>query len=214
MHPERIILDLCGGSGAWSKPYKDAGYTVHVITLPDYSVADWWHLLNGNLRFRLNSPKKDGMSFLEVPIGTIYGILAAPPCTQFSIARTRAKIPRDLTGGLQTVNACMDIIHHVQAYGKLQFWALENPRGLLRRFLGRPPLTFMQWQYGDGRDKPTDLWGFYNTPRPTSTIRPTDIKDWGGERVKDGYDRAAVRAMTPEGFARAFYKANHTKDKL
>ena len=24
---KRIILDLCGGTGAWSKPYKDAGYT-------------------------------------------------------------------------------------------------------------------------------------------------------------------------------------------
>ncbi len=28
----RIILDLCGGTGAWSKPYADAGYNVHVIT--------------------------------------------------------------------------------------------------------------------------------------------------------------------------------------
>ncbi len=22
----KIVLDLCGGSGSWSKPYKDAGY--------------------------------------------------------------------------------------------------------------------------------------------------------------------------------------------
>lgn len=22
----KIILDLCGGTGSWSKPYKDAGY--------------------------------------------------------------------------------------------------------------------------------------------------------------------------------------------
>jgi hypothetical protein len=32
---EKIILDLCGGTGAWSQPYKDAGYTVHNITLPE-----------------------------------------------------------------------------------------------------------------------------------------------------------------------------------
>ena len=25
---KKIILDLCGGTGAWSKPYKDAGYDV------------------------------------------------------------------------------------------------------------------------------------------------------------------------------------------
>lgn len=31
---DKIILDLCGGTGSWSKPYKDAGYDVRVITLP------------------------------------------------------------------------------------------------------------------------------------------------------------------------------------
>ena len=25
---DRIILDLCGGTGAWSKPYADAGLSV------------------------------------------------------------------------------------------------------------------------------------------------------------------------------------------
>lgn len=27
----KIILDLCGGTGAWSKPYSDAGYDVRVL---------------------------------------------------------------------------------------------------------------------------------------------------------------------------------------
>jgi hypothetical protein len=31
----KIIIDLCGGTGSWSKPYKDAGYDVRVITLPE-----------------------------------------------------------------------------------------------------------------------------------------------------------------------------------
>lgn len=30
---DKIILDLCGGTGAWSKPYRDNGYTVFNITL-------------------------------------------------------------------------------------------------------------------------------------------------------------------------------------
>ena len=34
----KIILDLCGGTGAWSKPYKEDGYNVRNITLPDYDV--------------------------------------------------------------------------------------------------------------------------------------------------------------------------------
>ena len=55
----KVILDLCGGTGSWSKPYKDNGYDVRVITLPDYDVTTF-------------EPPKD-----------VYGILAAPPCTMF-----------------------------------------------------------------------------------------------------------------------------------
>ena len=36
----RIILDLCGGTGAWSKPYKDAGYDVRLVTLPAKDLLD------------------------------------------------------------------------------------------------------------------------------------------------------------------------------
>ena len=67
----KIILDLCGGTGAWSKPYQDAGYDVRIITLPDYDV-------------RLYIP----------PIDDVYGILAAPPCTEFSFAKHIPKIFR------------------------------------------------------------------------------------------------------------------------
>jgi len=35
---KKIILDLCGGTGAWSRPYKEAGYDVRVITLPEHDV--------------------------------------------------------------------------------------------------------------------------------------------------------------------------------
>lgn len=37
---KKIILDLCGGTGAWSRPYKENGYDVRVITLPDYDVNE------------------------------------------------------------------------------------------------------------------------------------------------------------------------------
>lgn len=38
---DKIILDLCGGTGAWSKPYKLAGYDVRVITAPEYDVKTY-----------------------------------------------------------------------------------------------------------------------------------------------------------------------------
>jgi hypothetical protein len=212
---KKIILDLCGGTGAWSKPYRDAGYDVRVITLPDYSVGDCW-VVGDILRFRKNKWKKDGMTFLDIPIDSIYGVLAAPPCTMFSIARTVAKIPRDFKAGIKTVNDCIAIVHRILETGhSLEFWALENPTGHLRKFLGKPPYTFYQWQFDQTvRHKPTDVWGNFNFPKPVFKekigTKEERARTWGNPRKIDNHslDRSALRAITPAGFAQAFYEAN------
>lgn len=122
---EKIILDLCGGTGAWSRLYKDAGYDVRVITLPEYDVCTY------------------------EPPENVYGILAAPPCTEFSIAKNGSHRRRDLETGMITVEACLKIIWKCRLAGSLKFWALENPVGYLRQFLGKPHFTFYQWWFGD-----------------------------------------------------------------
>jgi hypothetical protein len=198
----KIILDLCGGTGAWSKPYKDAGYDVRLITLPEYDVLDY------------------------DPPDNVYGILAAPPCTEFSIAKNGSHRKRDLEAGMEIVKACLNIIWKCRLKNKLAFWALENPRGYLRQFLGKPALTFDPWQYGDNWTKKTDVWGYFNIPKPTVSRTPENMtvhypngksnsSAWTTcyDRVPDWYDgpkldRTARRAITPPGFAMAFYKAN------
>ena len=147
---EKIILDLCGGSGSWSRPYRLAGYDVRLITLPDYDVRTY------------------------MPPDHVYGILAAPPCTEFSLAKNGSHRERDLSAGMQCVEACLRIIWQCQKAEKLQFWAMENPVGLLRRFLGRPPYTFYQWWFGDMGIKRTDLWGYFNLPKQKVFERPND----------------------------------------
>ena len=77
----KTILDLCGGTGSWSAPYKKAGYKVINVTLPKYDVNLW-------------NKTRDIINAIEEGI---YGILAAPPCTQFSFARTNAKEPRAIS---------------------------------------------------------------------------------------------------------------------
>jgi hypothetical protein len=108
-----------------------------------------------------------------IPPENVYGILAAPPCTMFSFARTNAKKPRDLKEGMEIVKACLNIIWEQmevsQATGKktipLQFWALENPyHGFLKKFLGTPTFTFDPLEFGDGYQKRTALWGHFNEP--------------------------------------------------
>lgn len=199
---EKIILDLCGGTGSWSKPYGVAGYDVRLVTLPDNDVLTY------------------------EPPENVYGILAAPPCTEFSIAKGGS--PRDFEAALQVVDACLKIIWKCRCSGNMRFWAMENPVGFLRQFLGVPIFTFEHWQY-DSRSpfiKPTDVWGYFKPPVQTNTIKPkleicsAHGKLYGNPQVPKEYEeyinkfgtyaarRAAIRAITPAGFANAFFRAN------
>jgi len=220
---DKIILDLCGGSGAWSKPYKENGYDVKLITLPEYDITQTEFY--GKMLVVRN-----GANFCVIPYKNIYGILAAPPCTEFSIAKGNR--PRDFEAGMRTVEACVKIIWEVRKYAALKFWALENPRGLLRQFMGKPRYAFEQWQFGGNKRKATDIWGYFNEPAPKVKEFPfadytvkypcgsSNGRAWGKCEYPTEYEeyinslngytakRAAARAITPEGFAKAFYKAN------
>lgn len=199
---EKIILDLCGGTGSWSQFYRLAGYDVRVITLPEYDI---------------NDPKVIQMCVDLKP----YGILAAPPCTMFSMARTVAKTPRDMKGAIKTVLSCLEVIWRCQYEGKrLEFWALENPKARLRWFLGIPQLSMNPYEYGDRVRKPTDIWGNYKLPKKNPIELNEDEKTKFGAHVQklpplpEGYkfgdsnSRAARRAITPPMWAKAFFKAN------
>lgn len=81
-----MILDLCAGSGAWSQPYLEAGYDVRRITLPE-DVRQVRYL------------------------GSVHGIMAAPPCTVF--ANSGARWPRSTAAvqeALSVVDACLRFV--------------------------------------------------------------------------------------------------------
>lgn len=202
----KIILDLCGGTGSWSRPWALNGYDVRIITLPEYDVRTY------------------------IPPSEVYGILAAPPCTEFSVLNCIAENRhRNFDVGMEIVNACLDIINST----KCQWWALENPRGHLRDFLGIPTITFQPWEYGDPWTKATDIWGDFNTP-PKQYKHWEDVPNKLPLYTRKGRNKpnfaflhksawkdipqlswhkqpetdAEFRAMTSPGFAWAFYEAN------
>jgi hypothetical protein len=174
-----LILDLCGGTGAWSKPYADAGYIVKIVD----------RIYGQDARL------------LERERG-VWGILAAPMCTKFSYARNRyPPTPDEFREALSLVDACIRITYAHR--NGLKWWALENPVNKLRRYLGPPRMTFKQWEYGDAGHKPTGLWGDFTEPRkcPKPRTKPSTF------RTKQ--ENASPKdAITPAGFARAFYEAN------
>lgn len=182
---KKIILDLCGGTGSWSKPYKDAGYDVQVCTLPDCDVRTF------------------------IPPENVYGILAAPPCTVFSLAGNWVKrSENEMKEALSVVDACLRIIFK---HNTVRFWALENPVGKLKNWIGEPTMRFDPWEFGDGTFKKTALWGKFCRPQKTVSIKPeripyskTFIGRLGGKSAKT----KELRSITPQCFAKAFYEAN------
>lgn len=187
----KVILDLCGGTGSWSKPYRDAGYDVRIVTLPDNDVR------------------------LYVPPDNVYGVLAATPCDEFSIAKHfhgKGKYSHNFLAGLEVCAACCRVILTCNPV----FWAIENPaNGMLKNWLKEPQFVFSPWQYGDNYQKTTALWGKFNIPQPTVTDKPDGMKKFSMLYSKEIYPeyygiytRQERRAITPPGFAKAFFEVN------
>lgn len=192
---DKIILDLCGGTGAWSKPYEEAGYDVRVITLP-----------------------QDIRLFERIKHRDVYGILAAPPCSHFASVGIRWWNDKDNDGrtleDISVMDACMRII----LVCKPVFWCLENPKGRMGRFLGDPVMTFHPCEFGDPYRKLTCLWGIFKRPVTGPSVKPIHAKS--DESAIDRYiqdikgltltvkNRAGLRSITPAGFAKAFFEAN------
>lgn len=199
------ILDLCGGSGSWSRPFHKAGYDVRLITLPEYDVITY-----------------------EPPIN-VWGVFAAPPCTEFSFLNCKAEPrQRNPEKGLEVVMACLRIIKKC----KPVWWAMENPVGYLREYMGPSKLIFQPWEYGDPWTKKTEIWGRFNIPNKLYT-RWEDVPNKLNLYTRPGRKKpnfaylhksakkfipqlawsnpktdADFRAITPPGFANAFYEAN------
>ena len=135
---------------------------------------------------------------------------------RLDLARTRAKIPRSFRRGMREVKTCLEHIWECRASGSLKWWVLENPRGFLRQFLGKPALTFKPCDYGDPYTKVTDLWGYFKEPKknPVVVQKPKGrviggTRDWSyAKRGSGGLTRQEIRSLTPSGFARAFFEAN------
>lgn len=182
---DKIILDLCGGTGAWSLPYREAGYDVRLITLPKIDV-------------RLYKPPKP-----------IYGVLAAPPCTHLAGSGARwwkEKGKTALIEAMSVVDACIRLIFVTNP----TFWALENPVGRLPDYLGKPRMYFQPWEYGDPYTKKTCLWGRFKIPEKNPVELPEGYNPNHSWRrmLPASPERGELRSVTPSGFARAFFEAN------
>jgi hypothetical protein len=199
----KTILHLCADIGSDSQPYADAGY--NVVKVGKNIGVENYH-----------------------PTGNVYGIIANPVCTEFSVAKG-FHVKGDYESGMRMVNHCLRIIKQCSPV----FWVLENPAtGKLKDFLGKPAMSYEPWMFGDPWTKKTALWGKFNAPAPLYSrweqvpkndrlyIRPgrpkpsmaflhkSAIKHIPSLQRFNVSDDMSFRSLCPQGFARAFFEAN------
>lgn len=203
---KKIILHLCADIGSDTRYYQlDNNYEVIKIG-KDIGVENY------------NPPKN------------VYGIIANPVCTEFSIAKG-FHIDGDLKKGMFLVNHCLRIIKECNP----TFWVIENPAtGKLKDFLCEPDFIYQPWEFGSPWTKKTALWGKFNKPnkifsnwedvekieslyirgnrkKPSLVYLHKNDKykikewDWAYDLINDDM---SLRSMCSDGFAKAFYEAN------
>jgi hypothetical protein len=150
------LLELFAGTGSVGRAYRQLGWDVMSLDInPGHSIQadilDW--------------------AYADFEPGYFDAIHASPPCTQYSIARTNAKTPRDLDGADAIVRRTLEIIHYFQP----SVWTMENPySGMMK---SRPCMAPLQallrvvtyCRYGSPYRKSTAIWtnlGEHWEPRP------------------------------------------------
>lgn len=202
---EKVVLSLFDKSGAWSRPWEEAGYQVYRFDIQSdpetgdvnkFDVqffGDWFGDFNGM---------------------DIYAILAACPCTDFAVSGARHFAAKDSDG--RTV-ASVQLVHQtlrVIEYFRPVLWAIENPVGRIERLGSLPPwrLAFEPYHVGDTYTKKTLIWGRFNGDLPVAPVDPVE-----GSKMHRMYGGSSLatknaRSVTPEGFAYAFFMANNAVD--
>lgn len=202
---DKIVLSLFDKSGAWSRPWEEAGYQVYRFDIQEnpetgdvnkFSAgffSDWF----GDF---------DGLD--------IYAILAACPCTDFAVSGARHFAAKDVDG--RTV-ASVQLVHQTLRlieYYRPVIWAIENPVGRIERLGGLPPwrLSFDPFHVGDTYTKKTLIWGRFNADLPVAPVYPVE-----GSKMHRMYGGSSLatknaRSVTPEGFAYSFFMANNAGD--
>jgi len=135
------VLDLFAGLGGFSAAFDDSPrWDVTTVEIDPEFGPD---------------VQADVFDLRPSDFGDFDVILASPPCEEFSPAN-------NLNGERDPDPDAIALVYH--ALGIIRgiapaYWFVENPRGRLRSYIGRPTTTVTYCQYGEPRMKPTDLWG-------------------------------------------------------
>ena len=212
----KLCIDLCSGLGGFSQAFVDAGWEVVRVDIEEKFkptiCTDITKLSVPEIKVSL---LKELISYEDVIV------LASPPCQSNSIANGRHWL-KNAGQYLRVAAACLDIIRDLTAEREIYF-ALENPKGRLRWFLGKPKITIALKNFGYPTMKPTDIWANFSLPL-VEVIYPKDgVRHNFPFRTKKGEPKThqwsdaltpADRSKMPYGLSQAILEAVDPDFKL
>jgi hypothetical protein len=202
-----IVLDLFAGTGSSTQAFTDAGCRVVSVEMDLKHQAD--HYCDVSLLTVADLKWMCG--------GVPSFVWASPPCTAFSVASLghhwgggfRAYQPKTLMArkSIALVQHLVGLIEELAP----PFWLMENPLGVMRKLASVQHLqrwTVTYCQYGDERQKRTDLWGKMPTswsPKPQCKRGdPCHIAAPAGSKTgTQGRSGAVERSRVPYGLSKA-----------
>lgn len=157
-------IELFAGTGSFSKVAKELGHDIFMI---DNQEIDGQHLVKDIRDVSIMSiPTKN------LPVDILW---ASPPCEGFSVAVIGRNWTHDHQPKTDSAHLGLELLENTWRLIdqlKPKFYFIENPRGKMRRMpvMERAPYrhTISYCQYGDFRQKPTDIWtnADWFVPRP------------------------------------------------
>ena len=159
-----IVLDLFCGTKSVAKAFEARGHTVFTV--------DWDKRFEPSLSVDIGT--LTAQDIINLCGGVPDVIWASPDCTTYSVAAISTHRRKEIGGNLLPVTdyakRCDEINEHLIALineVNPRYWFIENPVGGLRKMnfmRNLPRHTVTYCQYGERRQKPTDIWT--NHPNP------------------------------------------------
>lgn len=225
-----IVWSLFDGSGLMAQPWAEAGHTCYCFNYDGADHGDYARLgarvEHENIHY-INAWIDNKFDF-EVAPDIIF---AFPPCTDLAVSGSRHfedKRKKNPTFQVEAVITCKLAARLAKKYNVP--YMIENPVSVLSSLWRKPEYVLNPYEYGgylpeddthpmfpdviparDAYVKKTCLWagnGFVMPDVDEVVAGSVDNPGWaklGGKSART----KTIRSLTPRGFAKAVYEANH-----
>lgn len=158
------VLDLFCGTKSIANAFEARGHEVYTV--------DWDKGFSPTLCADIGT--LTATDIINLCGGVPDVIWASPDCTTYSVAAISYHRTKEPNGNLRAVTEyaakCDEInTHLIDLIRELKpkYWFIENPMGAMRKMdfvKDLPRYTVTYCQYGDTRQKPTDIWSNHPCP--------------------------------------------------